>query len=197
MKKPSWFQPLDLIPLLMPVLAAAYAFIHGYEAKDHTLAGVALVAVPVLMWTIWGGAVWRRKKYLDSCTWFPKYGFIIDTENETYLLPAEQEFDDFVASVIASWKPFHPTAELLMKKNVKWLYFRKDMDEKPIKPSWGLNKGITVAGGSAIYVDYNFRLDPIEKTALAHELGHVIRGLATGVWDQVEHHAFMKKNHLR
>jgi hypothetical protein len=48
-----------------------------------------------------------------------------------------------------------------------------------------------------MYVDYDYKLDPIEKTALAHELGHVIHGLATGGWDQAEHHAFTKKNHLR
>lgn len=197
MKKPSWFQPLDLIPLLLPVVVAAYAFIHGYEAKQHEQAGALLIAVPVLMWGIWGYVMWLRKRFLDRCHWFPTYGFMIDTENEGYLLPAEQEFDAFVASVVRSWTPFHPAAERIMKGGVKWLYFRKNMDEKPINPNWGIAKGITIAGGSVMYVDYNSKVDAIEKTALAHELGHVIHGLATGEWIQAEHHAFMKKNHLR
>ncbi len=41
----------------MPVLAAVYAFGHGYEAKRHTQAGMLLVLVPVLIWAIWGYAL--------------------------------------------------------------------------------------------------------------------------------------------
>lgn len=196
MKKPSWFQPLDLIPLLLPVVVVLFAFIHGFEASKNTQASVLLAAVPVLMWLLWAIVMWDRKKYLDKLVWFPRYGFIIDTENDGYLLPAEQEFDEYVASVIRSWAPFHPGAELLMKSRVKWLHFRQHMDEVPIKASWGLKKGITVAGGSSMYVDYNFKLDPLERTALAHELGHIIHGLATGGWNEEEHHAFTKKNGL-
>lgn len=202
MNKPSWFQPLDLIPLLIPVVAAAYAFIHGYEAEHHTQAGVMLVAVPVLMWAIWGWAIYRRKKFLDSCTWLPTYGFMVipDTRvkpEERYLLPTTQEFDALVASTVRAWLPFHPTADLLMKSGVKWLIFRKDLNEVPITPKVGLVKGLTVGWGSEIFVDFDNRLDPLEKTAFTHELGHVIHGLATGGWDQEEHHAFAKKNHLR
>jgi hypothetical protein len=195
MNKPSWFQPLDLFPLLLPVLAAAFAFIVGFEADHHTQAGIMLVAVPVLMWTIWGFALWRRKKFLDSCIWYPNYRIMLQPEN--WLPPAESEFDNFIQSVARSWTPFHPGAERLLKSRTKWVYMKKGLDEKPIKPSWGLVKGITVAGGSVIYVDYNEKLDTIEHTAFAHELGHVIMGLATGEWDQATHHAFTKKNHLR
>ena len=197
MNKPSWFQPLNLLPAVVAAASAAYALISGIEAEHPTQAKILLVAVPVVMLIITAIDAWNRKKWLDTFIWFPKYGFMIDTENEGYLLPAESEFDNFVASVAESWTPFHPTADMLLRRSVKWLHFRKGMDEKPIKPSWGLVKGITVAGGSSIYVDYNSKLDPIEKTAFAHELGHVIHGLATNTWDQAEHHAFAKKNHLR
>ena len=195
MKKPSWFQPLDLIPLLIPVIAAAYAFIHGYEAVRHTQAGILLVAVPVLMCLLWGRVMYGRKKFLDSCTWYGTYGFMIIPEN--YLLPAEQEFDGVVASTIRDWTPFHPAANRLMKTGVKWLYFRKDLDEKPITPKVGLVEGFTTGWGSVIYVDYDAKLQVLEKTAFQHELGHIIHGLATGGWDVIEHHEFAKKNHLR
>lgn len=195
MKKPSWFQPLDLFPLLLPTVAAAYAFIHGYEAEHHTQAGILLVAVPLLMWLLWGRVMYSRKKFFDSCLWFPTYGFMVQPEN--YLVPAEQEFDGVVTTTVRSWIPFHPAADRLMKSGVKWLYFRKDLNEKPITPKVGLVKGLTTGWGSVVYVDYDNRLDPLEKTAFAHELGHVIHGLATGGWDQEEHHAFMRKNHLR
>lgn len=197
MNKPRWYQPLDLIPIFVAAGISGYAFIHGFEAEHKTQAAVMLVAVPVLICAIVLLGWWNRKKYLDSFTWYPAYGFMIDTKKGGYLLPAEHEFDQFVASVIRSWMPHHPNAELIMKSRVKWLHFRKGMDEKPIKASWGLVKGITVQGGSSIYVDYNSKLDPIERTALAHELGHIIHGLATGGWDQEEHHAFAKKHGLR
>ena len=197
MNKPSWFQPLYLIPVFVTTAISTYALIHGFEAQHHTQATALLVLVPMLTLVAVALTMWKRKKYIDSFTWFPTYGFMVDNEKGGYLLPAEQEFDLFVSSVVHSWEPFHPAAELLMKSRVKWLYFRKGMDEKPIRASWGLVEGIVVQGGSVLYVDYDTKLDPIQKTALAHELGHVIHGLATGSWDVEEHHSFMKKNHLR
>lgn len=197
MNKPNWYQPLDLIPVAVAAASAIYAFTVGFEAEHKTAAAIMLVAVPVLMLAVVAVGWLQRRKYIESHTWFPRYGFMIDNEKGGYLLPTEQEFDVFIESVIRSWTPHHPGAERLMKSRVKWLRFRKGMDEKPIKASWGLVKGITVQGGSLMYVDYDSKLDPIEKTALAHELGHVIMGLATGGWDQETHHAFTKKNHLR
>jgi hypothetical protein len=202
MKKPSWLQPLDLIPLLIPVIAAAYAFIHGYEAVHHTQAGVMLVAVPVLMWLLWGRVMYYRKKFLDSCTWFPQYKFMVAPDpnlptNEQYLLPSEQEFDAAVASTVRDWVPFHPAADRLMKSGVKWLTFRRNLNEVPLTPKVGLVKGLTTGWGTEIFVDFDSRLETLERTAFEHELGHVIHGLATGGWDQEEHHAFAKKNHLR
>lgn len=197
MNKPSWFQPLTLIPAAMAIASVSYALVAGVESKHPTQAIVLLGAIPALALGLAFLDMYNRKRWLDRFVWYPTYGFMIDTENEGYLPPAEEEFDTFVASVAKSWAPFHPSADRLLRSRVKWLYFRKGMDEKPVHASWGLVKGITVQGGSTIYVDYNFKLDPIEKTALAHELGHVIHGLATGTWDQEEHHAFAKKNHLR
>ena len=202
MNKPSWLQPLDLIPLLIPVSAAVGAFLHGYEAENHTQAGVMLVAVPVLMCLLWGRVMYGRKKFLDSCTWLPTYGFMVvpDTRakpEERFLLPAEQEFDAVVANTVRSWTPFHPAADRLMRNSVKWLTFRKDLNEVPINPKVGLVKGLTAGWGTVIFVDFDNRLEPLERTAFEHELGHVIHGLATGGWDQEEHHAFARKNHLR
>lgn len=195
MRKPSWFQPLDLIPLLFAVGCAVYAFVVGYEAEHRVEAGALLVVVPVLMCAIWGYGMWRRKKFLDSCVWYPAYRIMLQPED--WLPPASQEFEYFIQRVAASWRPFYPTADLLLRSRVKWVYMRKNMDEKPINPNWGLAKGITIAGGSVLYVNYNDRFDTIERTAMAHELGHVIQGLATSSWSQAEHHAFSKKNHLR
>jgi len=192
--------PLDLFPLLLPVVADLYAFIHGFEAAHRVQATILLLLVPVLMWTIWGWFMWQRKQWLDRCTWFPKYGCLIDTEksvtSEGYLLPPEQEWDEYLASVARTWAPFHPQADLLLRR-FKVIFFKKGLDERPTNPSWKLVKGLTVWGGGTLYVDYNTKLDPLEHTALAHELGHVIHGLATGQWFQDEHHDFMKRNHLR
>lgn len=201
MNKPSWFQPLDLIPILLAALIAAYAFIHGYESEHNVQAAVLLVSVPVLMTVLWGRVMWLRKKWLDRCAWFPQYRCLVDTEktetSDGYLLPAEQEWNAFIGSVVRSWIPFHPGAERLLKSRTKIIRFRKNMDEKPINPNWGLAYGFTVAGGSSLYINYNSKLDLLESTALAHELGHVIHGLATGSWVESEHHAFAQKNGLR
>lgn len=195
MNKPSWFQPLDLIPLLFAAGCAIFAFAHGFESEHQTQASVLLVLVPSLIWLIWGYGMWRRKKFLDSCVWYPTYRIMLQPEG--WLPPTEQELDAFVASVVRAWIPHHAAAERLLKGRVKWVYMKKGLDEKPINPNWGLAKGITVAGGSVIYVDYNSKLDTIERTALVHELGHIIMGLSTGSWNQAEHHAFTKKNHLQ
>lgn len=195
MKKPSWFQPLDLFPLLLAAFCGIYPFVVGFEAKYKAQAIALLIIVPSLIWIIWGWMMYLRKRFLDSCVWYPTYRIMLQPEN--WLPPAEPELDNFIASVIRSWTPFYPAADRILKGRVKWVHMKKGLDEKPINPNWGLAKGLTMAGGSVIYVDYNEKIDAIEKTALAHELGHVIMGLATGVWNQNAHHAFSKKHGLR
>lgn len=55
---------------------------------------------------------------------------------------------------------------------------------------------VTVGGthGEVVYLDRDIALS---RTALAHELGHIILGRAWNNWDEEKHHKFMSDNNLR
>lgn len=188
----------DLLTIALGGFVAAATLIYlavvgvdGPGAKQ----GVALLAVVGLaFFAFWGIFAYNRKKWLDSFDWFPNYNLMIQSNG--YSLPAGDEIDGVVLRTIQAWKPFHARAGELLCSDINWVYFRKDLNETALNPTKKKVNGFTVAGSHVIEVDFNNKLDSLEKTAFAHELGHVIHGLATGGWDQEEHHRFMNEHGL-
>lgn len=198
MKKPSWFRWIDLLTMtpgaLMSFGALIYSLIVGVDSPHATQGMIGLAVVGLCFLGIWGRFVWARKQWLDTFVWYPTYGIMLQPEN--WQVPAASDVDELVRKVIVAWTPYFPNAEQLIKAETNWVWFRKGLDESAMNPAHKKVNGLTIYGSHEIEVDYDQSNDPIAKTALRHEFGHVIMGNATGQWDNDTHHAFMQEHGL-
>ncbi len=151
--------------------------------------------VGVTFATIWVRFALDRKAHLERFRWYPTYGFMVEANG--YQLPDDALFDSVVARTIRAWSRFHPDAESIIKREVCWAHFHKDLDETPLNPAKQKVEGFTFVGTHVVYVDFDKPDSPLERTAFEHELGHIIRGYATRNWDMNEHHDFVHRNGLR
>lgn len=199
MKKPHWFRALDFATMTVGGFIAVGVIVYGLLHPDKVEGPKEWVyltgLVALLFFGIWARYAYLRKKWLDSFTWIPMYGFMVQPED--YTLSATQEFDSVVRRTIEAWTKFHPDAMTIMTRSVKWVWFKKGLDETPINPARMKVNGLTFPGSYSCYVDYDNKFQSLETTALEHELGHIIHGHATGQWNQNEHHEFARKNKLK
>ncbi len=199
MKKPSWFTLLDVlsfgIPLAGIVGVTIYGTVVGFEGAGAKQGAALLWTVAAVWAAIWARVCWLRKKSLDEFTWYPTYGFMV--HGNGYTLPPEVKLDGAVAETIAAWSLYHQNAKTIVMSDVNWVFFVKDLNENDKNPTHTKVNGFTFARSHSMTVSFNNPVDPFEQTSFEHELGHVIRGFATGNWDMAEHHLFAASHGLR
>lgn len=195
MKKPHWFRPLDLIYIFCGALVAgltAYAAIN--KAQGPAGWQILMSSVSLLFFVFFAITAYQRKKWLDTFEWLPTYNLMVQLNG--YSLPAASEVDQVVSKTVRDWSKYYPGAGSVLLKEITWVYFSKGLDETPMNPAHQKVKGLTIAGTHTIYVDFDNKLDSLERTAFQHELGHLIYGNVTGGWNQDEHHEFMRTHGL-
>lgn len=199
MKKPSWFRWIDFATFGGLAIIALAVFVYALTHKITTLhatEGLFLLGTVVLCFAgIYLKFCWDRKKWLDNFVWYPEYGFMI--WSESYKLATPEEVARLTKKTIDAWIPYHPNADLIIKSEVNWVWFEKDLNTKVRDFVGRLCKGYTISFSHTMGVDFDTTADPLEITAFEHELGHVIRGNATGDWDGEEHHKFMREHGLK
>lgn len=198
MKKPAWFRVLDLVTLglggLVSLGLLVYALIAGVQGP-HAKEGLYLLATVGFCFTgVWAKFAYDRKRWLANFTWYPTYGVMINAGG--YLLPGPLVIDGLIKKTIEAWLPYHPKAMELLAANVIWVWFDKTLDETPNNLTGRLCNGFAISGAQCVLIDYDSATDDITRTGFAHELGHLIRGNATGQWSQTEHHKFMADHSL-
>lgn len=196
MKKPSWFRLYDFVTLTFGGFLTVGLFIYALTHQAVGPAGWQYIFLATILgfFGIYARFIWARKTWLDTFRWYPTYGFMVQCENwKPY---NDINFDSAVLDCAEKWSTFHPTALEIVRADVNWVWFKKDLDETPLNPAHQKVNGVTIAGSRTMYVDYDAPEDALSATAFAHELGHVIHGNATGNWDQVSHHAFMEAHGL-
>jgi hypothetical protein len=198
MKKPSWFRWIDALTFgSLGVLSTAvflYALLAGITTP-HAKQGLCLLGTVALAFIgIYAKFCWDRKKWLDGFVWYPEYGFMVKVQS--YTTPTQAELNRLVKKTIVAWTPYH-SAEDIIKSKINWVWFDKGLNVTVRDFVGQLCKGYTLPFSHIMGVDYDSPLDPLESTAFEHEMGHVIRGNATGKWDGDEHHWFMKEHGLK
>lgn len=196
MKKPSWFRTIDLVSITFGGFLTVGALIYALVGKATGPAGWPwiFVATALGFFGIYFRFAWARKQWLDTFRWYPTYGFMVQCENwQPY---DNLNFDSAVLDAIEAWTPLYPNTMEIVMREVKWVWFRRDLNETPLNPTHQKVKGLTISGTYTMYVDYDKPGDALSDTAFAHELGHVIYGNATGNWNQEDHHKFMAEHHL-
>jgi hypothetical protein len=196
MKKPSWFRLIDLVSITFGGFLTVGALVYALAGKATGPAGWPwiFVATALGFFGVYFRFVWARKQWLDTFRWYPTYGFMVQCENWK---PYDNiNFDSAVMDVVEAWSPYHSNAMEVLMSDVKWVWFKRGLNETPLNPAHQKVKGLTIAGTHVMYVDYDKPNDALSDTAFAHELGHVIHGNATGDWNQENHHKFMADHNL-
>ncbi len=195
-KRPSWFQWLDLT-MLAPGVATlailAYALARGARGPSGWPYGMAAVGLAFV--GIWLRVVLLRRGYLSEFRWYPTHG-IMAHPGQGYILPPDAVLDAYVSDTVMKWSTHYPGAAGALGSDVVWVFFRRDLDESTANRAGAKVHGLTMARSHTMQVDYDVPSQPLQTTAFAHELGHVIMGFSTGGWDQAVHHAFMRDNGL-
>lgn len=196
MVKPSWFRLIDLVSItfggFLTIGALIYALLN--KAAGPTGWPWVFVATAAGFFGVYFRFAWARKKWLDTFRWYPAYGFMVQCENwKPY---SDINFNAAVLDVIAAWSQVHQNTAEVLRREIKWVWFKRDLNETPHNPAHQKVKGVTIAGGYSMYVDYDKPDDALSETAFAHELGHVIHGNVTGDWNQENHHKFMAEHNL-
>ena len=199
MKKPSWFRLIDFVSFgglaLVSLAVFIYALCHDIKTP-HATEGLCLLGTVTLCFAgIYLRFCWDRKKWLDNFVWYPEYNFMV--RSEAYKLATPEEIARLTKKTIDAWTPYHPTAGVIIKSDINWVWFEKDLNTQIRDFVGRLCKGYTIPSSHTMGVDFDTPTDALELTAFEHELGHVIRGNATNNWDGEEHHKFMREHGLK
>lgn len=197
MKKPTWFNWYDFLSIgglgIVSLGLFIYALVVGIQSSDAKQGYILLAVVSALFLGIYLFWCLARKKEFDKFTWYPTYGFMVRSDGG-YPLPSPEALDSLVKKTIDVWTPYH-SAQAILESDTNWCWFEANLNTSTAEVGF-LCKGYTTPNSHKFKVDYDKATDPLESTAFAHELGHVIRGNATGNWDGEEHHKFMKDHGL-
>lgn len=196
-KPPHWFKLLDLATFgSLPVISAAVTiWAHVAEATGPKGWQALMWVVTAVMLGIYIRVVLLRRSFLKRFTFFGgKYGIMVEageykTVIEQNMISAETD------RTIEGWKKIFSNAEEIARKDYLWVWF----EPGPITRDRGSKvkvNGYTIARGRDMIVGYRAEDQPLERTAYAHELGHVIQGHATGDWTESTHHKRSKDNKL-
>lgn len=172
---------------------ALYAQVKGVEGPSS--AYTLLWVVAGTFWFIYGVLVWSRWRFINRYDLVLPNGTMVRTNGYKATLV---EFERELERISLLWVPFFLTAPELLKMNRIWVSFEPKVLKQPFSRETPKTfAGLTSMGGESVRLTYfeNPNL-PLQKTAFAHEMGHIILGRATKKWDNDEHHTYMKEHKL-
>lgn len=186
MSKPPIFRIKDFISFGIPsiVFTLLAAFV-SFEVRDLQ-ANLLMWTLAASGWLVYLIALLTRARFVGRISFIVAPGIYVITND----LPVDRkQFKNIVESTIIRWSEATKSKEV-----VEWL---KDVyvvfDDKLLTSSHrpGLFYGYVI--GKTAYVV--FKTD-LKKTALAHELGHIIHAAWTGTMNENSSHKFMKAHKL-
>lgn len=197
-KRPSawrWFDALTFgVPSLVVTCLTLYVTLGSSTlgTQEYALMWVCSAA----FWAIYGALVWSRYRFIQRYDMVLSTGTMVRTNG---FRASRADFEAEIRRVLLLWSPYVMDAQSLLERHRIWVTF----EAEPLKKlRFTRNQprtfaGLTRAGGEAVKISYFEDPDkPLETTAFAHELGHIILGRSTDSWSNDEHHEFMKLHKL-
>lgn len=167
-------------------------YVHMGAAVDdpNRMQGIALMWVVALMfWAGYIAIVLTRKKLIDSITFTTKHNiYVIAGDFKIKQSDVEEIADNTISNWqnASNWYGCHKAVRQGLFLIIK---------PYPIKLHARLGKVAGYTIGKHMVVGYKQGI-PLARTAIAHELGHVIHREWKGYLDEAESHSFMKKHKL-
>jgi hypothetical protein len=178
-----------------------YGLVHGATALDGSKASAdwpyLMAATGLGFFFVYWRVILIRKKEIAGFVLVggPNYGFAVNFGDYKPTGETNDDLFDLWMSTADKWTAAGWSIEQIrgaLNQDYIWVWF------KPADASGGIDapRQTGKVAGYTIYRQMVIAYTPgemFEKTAAAHELGHVIQGTITGSWDMNEHHARSKR----
>lgn len=203
MKKPSFFTLKDFLmignlPIVSTIITIAMLFTFPF---GEALA--LMITVSVVFWGIYIRLLFLRKAELDKFTFIDGKNFALMVDFGDYSCDNE-DLLRATENALEKWENIYENTKEKMKGTTFKVFFK----EMPItvpgrvefvdgKPKLQKLTGYTIFYSSTINVGFKSKDQSLETTAFEHEIGHVIQGKVTGVWDEKKHHEVSKENGIK
>jgi len=201
-KKPIWFKLGDLLgfggPTLLSLIGTIIVFCSDNIVNAKTGAPVPtgvfgvhglMVTLTLTFLAIYLYVIRLRIKELKEFRYMAGNGYGVMVHSGKYETSfKDSDILDQFEQAFSDWDKIFPS-KVYPKVNghVFWVWFEPapvhDPKSKKIKVA-----GMTIAGSSKTVIAYKDPKQPLDKTALQHEIGHMIQGAVTDNWDITEHH---------
>ncbi len=193
MTRPSPFKILDALTFGLLSVAMTGLAIYVQTTPQTTQAYALTWTVAAAFWAIYVGLIYVRARFIAKFPIMLTGGIMVNPEN---YLTAAAVLDREVQRTLKLYENVgFSDAINLISKSTTWLTFRPGPFPHPQNYKVKV-AGFITAGGEGGQIGYTSPDQPIEQTAFAHELGHIILGRAWKDWDMARHHAFMKEHGL-
>lgn len=196
-KKPSWFRIYDLLTIGLGAIASIFCLIYVYLHKIKTPyanEGIALLSVVALTFLgIYLVYLLQRRSWLNEFTWLPEYGLMVHLGE--YRGANKSDLRTETERTINAWAHGIVFAKHYLLLDVTWIFFERGLNTSANLLTGRKTKGFVISGTRLAYVDFDYD-EPLNKTAYSHELGHIIYGNSSKLWDEKAHHEYMSKHNL-
>jgi hypothetical protein len=179
-----------------------YGLIVGFESSSVGQAPFILAATAAGFLLVYWNVIKIRKNNLKDFVLLggPEYGFLVNAGG--YPSNKLSELKTIVNDTVKAWEKvavddpaFSPEAIAnALNADYIWVWFKPGDIHPLFKPAAKL-AGYTIH--RKMVVGYRSEDTSLIRTAFVHELGHIIQGTITGVWDNDIHHARSKKYNIR
>jgi len=198
MNKPKIFNWLDFFTFGMLSLAALALTVFVWFSQVQFQAKALTTVVALTFSSIYVAILIMRKKSIDSADFYTFNGWaILNQSSNTNIHP--DMINAEIERTINLWKKvieWNNDCDAAIAKNYKVIFKDGILEEYP--------GGIKITGNtiSSKFGAFDGELEiglaekPIEQTAFAHEIGHVIYNGKFGILDNEKTHAYMAEHNL-
>lgn len=211
-KKPSVIRWRDaVIPGSLPVVSGVLTLIVFLADDLTTSAGdplpsgifgvhgvmVAMTLAFAAITFVWIRLRWRKLQAFEYLPG-PYYALMIHRGDYKAAYDDAQIFEEFEAAFTGWGKVFDPKEiRNFADDALFWLWFEQGPIIERVRGKEIKMAGETIGGSRSMKVAFKNPTDDPSKTALQHEIGHVIQGHITGKWNEAEHHNRAKQHRLK
>jgi hypothetical protein len=196
-----WYDFLTFgVPAVVATGAAVGLLLSSPETDRVGEARVLVCVVATVFWFVYAMLVWSRSRFLARFTIMTKHGIMVECGGyQSTLRGIENEIDRafamYEAQGIAAGLLLGPKSRTITDNGYVWVTFKPGPFHVSI-PGKATIMGFVRAGGNHAVVAYKHPDDTPSRTALAHELGHIVLGRHWNDWSEARHHSFQQAHGL-
>jgi len=194
-KPPPVWRIGDFIAFALGGIACVALLIYGLFGHVEGSAqwpGITAATAAGFLFIYWRVILIRKNDIKDFVLiGTPSYGLMVHFGDFPHNAAVEKQMLEAIDQTAEGWAEIFTTSEVqaALNRDFIWVWFRPGDIHPPYGPPATL-AGYTIARKMVVGFHPGANL---ARTAFTHELGHIIQGTITGIWDNDSHHARSKR----